>query len=297
MSVHDSPLWIILTLCSALCLAASDALVKKVVAGRNEYSIAWLRLLFAVPPLLLSLLFVEVPPLDWHFSAAFLLALPLEIAALILYVKALKVSPMSISLPFLSLTPLFLIFFSYVILREKLTVQGVLGIAAISLGSYVLNAHSARQGVLEPIKAIVQERGALFMIVTAFIYSITSALGKVAVVHSSAVFFGATYFIAVTICFTALKGKVGEQTRFRSLSPGDRIAIALSGLLYALMVLSHMVAISISKAAYMVALKRSSILMGVIMGIVFFRETRGGERFLGAVIMFAGIILIVLSNS
>lgn len=297
MLTYDSSLWILLTLCSAFFLASSDALVKKVVAGRNEYSIAWLRLLFTVPPLAISLLFAEAPPLDWKFFAAFLLALPLEIVALVLYVKALKVSPMSITLPFLSFTPLFLILFSYVILSETLTARGILGIAAISLGSYVLNAHSVRQGVLKPLKAIARERGALFMMATAFIYSITSALGKVAVLHSSAVFFGATYFIAVTVCFAALKGRVGDQTSFRSLTWGDRVSIALSGLLYALMVLSHMVAISISKAAYMVALKRSSILMGVIMGVVFFREKRGGERFLGALIMFAGIILIVMSHA
>lgn len=296
MLIFDSPLWILLTLCSAFCLAASDTLVKKVVAGRNEYSIAWLRLIFTTPLLAVCLIFAEIPALDWKFSVAFLLALPLEIVALILYVKALKVSPMSITLPFLSFTPLFLILFSYVILGETLTAQGVVGIAAISVGSYVLNAHSIRQGVMGPLRAIARERGALFMIATALIYSITSALGKVAVVHSSAVFFAATYFIAVTLCFTILKGRIGEQTRFRSLNVGERVAIIASGLLYAVMILSHMVAISMSKAAYMVALKRSSILMGVIMGIVFFREARGGERFLGALIMFVGIILIVFAH-
>src|SRR6266498_1188394 len=100
--------WIILTVVSAFSLATSDALTKKALSVHNEYLIAWLRLLLSLPILALSLFFVEIPDLSGGFYKAFVLALPLEILAMILYVKSLKVSPMSLTLPFLSLTPVFL---------------------------------------------------------------------------------------------------------------------------------------------------------------------------------------------
>ena len=51
-------MWIVLSLLTALSLATSDALTKKALVSRDEYFVAWIRLIFALPLLLLSLLFV-----------------------------------------------------------------------------------------------------------------------------------------------------------------------------------------------------------------------------------------------
>ena len=124
-------LWVLFALVSAFSLATSDALTKKALPLHNEYLIAWLRLLLSLPILLLSLLFIDLPSPDDDFFRAFLSALPLEILAIILYIKALKVSPLSLTLPFLSLTPIFLTVIPYLILksfgRGKMLAEGVIG--------------------------------------------------------------------------------------------------------------------------------------------------------------------------
>ena len=202
-------LWIYLSLLSALSLATSDTLAKKVVTVGNEYAVAWLRLLFSLPLLVASLFFIEIPPLDGPFFVAFFTALPLEVLAVFMYIKALRLSPMSLTLPFLSLTPVFLILFSYLILDEPVSLQGGTGIILVSAGGYLLHIHTLRRGVLEPVKAVLREKGSLFMMGVAFIYSFTSSLGKVAVVHSSPLFFGSTYFIAVTLCAAPFSFRLG----------------------------------------------------------------------------------------
>lgn len=287
---------IILSLSSALCLAISDALIKKAFSQVNEYDGAWLRLIFCLPLLLASLLFIDVPVLDRKFFISFGIALPLEILAMVLYIKALRISPLSLTLPFLSLTPLFLIIFSYLVLRESLSLRGVLGILCISAGGYMLNIHAAKKSFLEPLRAIMKERGSVYMIGVACIYSFTSALGKIGIVHSSPLFFGVTYFLVLTLAFTPLKKRFGRENILATLNGKTMMTLAFSGIAYAGMIVSHMLAISMSKAAYMIALKRSSILIGVVLGYVFFQESRVGQRFLGALIMFAGIVLIVLSQ-
>jgi drug/metabolite transporter (DMT)-like permease len=101
--------WVSLALISAFTLATSDALTKRTLARSNEYLVAWFRILFSIPLLLIIWLFIPVPKLDIEFYKAFAFALPLEIIAIIFYIKALRISPLSLTLPFLSLTPIFLL--------------------------------------------------------------------------------------------------------------------------------------------------------------------------------------------
>jgi len=195
-------MWIVYSLLTAFTLATSDALTKKALASRNEYHVAWMRLLFGMPLLLVSLLFIDIPPLDSTFWIAVCAALPLEIVALILYTRALKVSPISLSVPFLALTPVFLIVTSELIVGEKVSLQGIAGIILMAAGSYSLNLHRIREDLFAPFRAIWREKGSVMMVAVAFIYSFTSALGKLAIEHSSPIFFGAIYFFLLTIFFT-----------------------------------------------------------------------------------------------
>ena len=285
-------MWIIYALLTAFLLATSDAIAKKVLAVRDEYLVACMRLLFALPLFVITLLLIDVPSLDRIFWVSSSIALPLEIAAIILYVKALKVSPMSFSIPFLTLTPVFLVGISYFLLGEKISLIGGAGIILISAGGYMLNIHKAWGSPMEPLRAVLKERGVLMMIAVAFIFSMTSSLGKMAIEHSSPLFFGGFYFIMITLIFTPVaiwknKGKI-EITR------RDIVPLSLAGITYFLMIIFHMVAISLTQVAYMISVKRMSIFFSIMYGYLIFRERDIRERVLGSIVMFAGFLLIVL---
>jgi drug/metabolite transporter (DMT)-like permease len=287
-------LWILFALISAFTLATSDALTKKALSVHNEYLIAWLRLLFSLPLLIGALFFIPVPPLDNHFYRAFLTALPLEIVAIIFYIKALKVSPLSLTLPFLSLTPVFLIIVSYIILGEKVSVIGALGVLFIAVGGYTLNIKEFKKGVFEPFIAIKKEKGSIFMIIVALIYSFTSSLGKRAIEHSSPIFFGATYITLLVIVLTPIalyKGRDELRAIFRN---GAIKSTILPGMLQSIMIISHMIAMSMTKVAYMISVKRLSLLIGIFYGYLFFNESGIRERMLGTILMLTGFVLIVL---
>lgn len=287
-------MWVIYSLLTAFFLATSDALTKRALRSRNEYLVAWARLAFAMPILIATFIFVEIPALDRTFWTATACALPLEITAIILYTKALKVSPISLTMPFLALTPMFLIVTSGLIVGEHVTPAGFAGIIVMALGSYLLNLHRIRHALLEPFRAIGREKGAVLIIIVAFIYSITSALGKLAIEHSSPIFFGSFYFILVAGLFTPVA----------LLKQGGRIPIARSdiralipiGITYALMILLHMTAMSLTNVAYMISIKRTSLLFSVIYGHLMFSEERIPERALGAAVMLAGFVILVLGR-
>jgi drug/metabolite transporter (DMT)-like permease len=286
-------IWVPLSLLCAFALATSDALTKKVLTRRNEYLAAWFRLVFSLPFLLIILTFVPVPHVDAVFYTAFILSIPLEIAAMILYIKALSVSPLSLTLPFLSLTPVFLIVVSYVILGEKVSFQGILGIMVLAAGGYTLHLHEIRNGILMPLKSIQREKGSLLMIVVAIIYSVTGSLGKMAIEHSSPLFFGAAYFSVITVLFGPFALWMGRQETKQFFSSGCYKKLFLPGLFYSIMIVSHMVALSLAKVAYMISVKRMSLVIGVLYGYFLFRERNIAERLLGACLMLIGFIVIV----
>ena len=287
-------MWIVYSLLTALSLATSDALTKRELASRDEYFVAWARLVFALPVLIISLLFVEIPSLDRTFWTATICALPLEITAVILYTKALKVSPISVTVPFLALTPLFLIVMSYIVLGEKVSLTGSIGICLMAAGSYVLHIHKVSQNVFEPFRAILSDKGSVMMIAVAFIFSITSSLGKMAIEHSSPVFFGSFYFILVTLLFTplALHRNRGEM----AITKKDIIPLSSIGITYSMMIMFHMTAMSMVNVAYMISVKRTSLLFSIIYGCFLFKEERISEKAAGGIIMLAGFVMIVFSK-
>jgi drug/metabolite transporter (DMT)-like permease len=292
-------LWALLALTAAFTLATSDALTKKALASHDEYIVAWLRLVFSLPLLVVSFLFIPVPELDSNFYAAFLLAVPLEILSIVLYIKALRLSPLSLSLPFLALTPVFLIFVSYLILGEKVSLWGGMGILLIASGGYTLNIQKIKAGIGEPLRAITKEKGSIMMIGVALIYSVTGPLGKMAIEHSSPLFFGTTYFIVLTLLFTPIalyKGRrYYQRPEGRKIRREAVLSSFLPGIFYSFMVASHMIAISLANVAYVISVKRISIIIGVLFGYLFFKEKNIRERLLGATLMFIGFVIIIVA--
>jgi drug/metabolite transporter (DMT)-like permease len=287
--------WVLLSLISAFSLATSDAFVKKSLQRGDEYLVALSRLLFTLP-LLFILLVTPVPALDKTCYWAFFTALPLELFTIVLYTRALKLSPMSLTLPFLSLTPLSLILISYLLLGEKVSLRGAIGIFLIAAGSYVLNIGKVRKGLFEPFRVITKEKGPLLMIAVALLYGITSALGKMAIEHSSALFFAATYSLGICITFAPLAVLRGKGNLRTVTSGGNLRNLVLSGLFNAVMMITHMLAMKLTNVAYMISVKRTSLLIGVLYGHLFFKEEKVGERMSGAVLMFAGFVLIVTAQ-
>ena len=283
--------WFIYAFVCAISLATADALSKKVLDDNTDpYIVAWVRTGYATPFIAVIIPFIDIPTLDGVFYIAMFLSIPLDIIALLLYMKAIKVSPLSLTLPFLSLTPVFLIGTSYVILGEKPDKSGFIGIILVVIGSYLLNVHTISRGVFEPFKAIAKEQGSVLMIVVAFVFSIGVCFGKIAVQHSNPAFFSVIYiFLLSLFLFIVVSFK---SKHFLSKSISRPVPFVFIGMLIAIMIITHLKAISLIEVSYMISVKRLSILIGVIYGAMFFKETNIKERFLGAAVMVSGIILI-----
>jgi drug/metabolite transporter (DMT)-like permease len=283
-------LWCFLSLLAAVSLATSDALTKKFFSHLSAYEMGLIRLTYALPWLLGALFFIPWTKPDTVFYICLACGLPLEALAFYCYMKAIKVSPLSMSLPFLAFTPIFVILTGRLLLGETINFAGFSGIVLIVAGSYFLNLSHIQTGILEPFKAVFKEPGSRLMLLVSFIYSITATVGKLGIIHSNPYVFAVIYFVVFTFLMVSFLPIVP------GVNPRNLIRMPLHGLILgatvSLMIFSHMLAISQVQAAYMLSLKRTSFLFGVLYGAWWFKEEKIRERLTGAVIMILGVFLI-----
>lgn len=284
--------WFFLAFLAAISVATSDALTKHYLSKLNKFEMAAARQAFAVPYLFVVLLLIPVPHLDATFFLSLGIALPLEVIALLFYVRALQVSPLSLTVPFLAFTPAFLILAGWIVLEERLSSLGILGVMAVTAGGYILNIGEVSKGILGPFRAVAHERGSWMMLVVSLLYSVTAALGKKAVEHSSPLFFACIYFLILgTLMPLAFffSGRLRLYNLREIVKPGLVLGLTMS-----VMIVGHMLSISKIEAAYMIAVKRTSILFSIIYAAYFFHETNLKQRFYGALIIVTGVAIIAM---
>ena len=276
----------------AFLFALRNVFLKKVLAENNVLVISFGLYLISFIILSPLLAIINVPELDKTFWIAVIILLPLETAAILLYLKAIKISPLSSCVPFTALTPLFLILTAFLILKELPDKSGIIGIFLVVFGAYSLNIHKSKSGWLGPIKSILEEKGSLLMILVAFIFSLTSILGKIAINHSDFIFFSIFYFILLTPVLFLLS-LITAKSNFHQILKNKKF-IFLGGLCFAISLLLHNLAITMTIVPYFISIKRTSIIFNVILGAIIFKEKNIREKLLGSIIMIIGIMFISL---
>ena len=286
--------WIIPALFTALFSASQDAWVKHHFSMRSTYEMMAYPMVYSLPLFCLTLPFVAVPEIDRVFLVYVTLSIPVNGVGLLLHMRAIQISPLSLTLPYLAFTPVFIFFTGFVILGEIPTGWGVLGVCIIVTGSYVLNIDPKVLSPLAPLKAFGREKGSKVMLLVALIYSLGAVAGKMAILHSSVMFFTVSFFVSLNICFITGMLFLGK-VHLRGLLHSPVKGMISGGLLFAHAV-CHGWAISLTQTVYMIAVKRMSILFGIIYGGLFFRERHLHYRLIGAGLMVAGATLVTLKG-
>jgi drug/metabolite transporter (DMT)-like permease len=288
--------WLALSLICAFCLASSDAAAKHWLRSAGARELVVIRL--GLSGLLLTpwVLTFDLPELPLPFWAWIFLIVPLEIAAMLLYMKAIRDYPLALTVPYLAFTPALVVATGWFVLDEKVDGPGLLGILLIVSGSWLLNFEKydrlTLRTLLGPLRAILVNPGSRLMLATAAIYAITSVGGKSAMQWMPPEQFGAFYFAllgSVTLLLFGLTHPASLRVRRHGLGP----LLIVAGLM-AVMVVTHFMALAQVEAAYMIAVKRTSLLFGILYGALLFGERHLGRHLIAGVLMVAGVAAISL---
>ncbi|MDH3888017.1 MAG: DMT family transporter [Gammaproteobacteria bacterium] len=288
--------WISLTLLSAFFLATADSLSKRYLSHYRPGELVLVRFGVAGMLLLPLLLWEPWPPLPPVFWGWMAVAMPLELVAMWLYMQAIRSSPLSLTLPYLAFTPAFNTLTAYLVLGETVTLSGFSGILLIVFGAWLLNLQATQNGsglnILAPFRAITRERGSRLMLMVAALYSLTSVTGKGALLHVTPAFFGPFYFVALgTASLLLFASRDVSSWRALGRHPWAHLAI---GACMSAMVVAHFYAIEHIEVAYMIAVKRTSLLFGMLYGAWLFKETGLLKNLVAGMLMVLGVFLIVM---
>ena len=249
--------------------------------------------MYLIPLIIFSpVLFFTELRFNYQFFEAIFISGLINITATILYHRALFKADISVVIPLLSFTPLFLLFLSPLIVGEFPDSWGLIGTLLIVAGSYLLNINLKKQNVFSPLKSLIKEKGTRYMLIVAFIWAISANFDKRGIEASSIyqyIFFINLFVTLGTTIFVFSKRKISLP----ALKAEYKNLVAV-GILTSAVFFVHMTAITLTLVVYVVSIKRTGGMISVFLGYFIFKEKNIRQRFLGSAIMFAGVLLIIL---
>ena len=287
--------WFYLAIICALSLALADAYTKKYFLNNHGIDILLVR--FSLPgivllPFTLSFSIADLPSAFFHHM---LLLVPLEITAMWLYVVAIRDAPLHLTLPYLAFTPVFNILTGYLVLGEVISLKGCAGILLIVIGGYLLNLDQLKKvdsHIFSPFTAIYKLKGSRLMLIAAAIYSLTSVIGKRAMSDLPPEIFGSYYYIIVgmTLLLAVL---ITQPKRLQLITKQPKRNMVVGGLM-AIMAITHFLAIAQVEVAYMIAVKRTSLIFGMLLGAWMFKDMITRQHMLAGILMITGVFFILI---
>jgi uncharacterized membrane protein len=230
---------------------------------------------------------------------AFLIYLAIDVAfiacAQLLLMRALQISPMSLCIPFMAFTPVFLIGTGYVVLGELPSGIKLLGVGLIVIGSLVMHRRLFATGWTAPLQAIVKEKGSRYILLVAFILAITNPIEKQLILMSDPMTPAFAYGVGLAVFFGVLAwarhadcGVVMRKTPHWAILAGVLDAAALLLQYFTITYLAIVITISI---------KRAGIVLAILAGWLIFKEREITDKLIAASVMVGGVVIFYLPLS
>lgn len=237
---------------------------------------------------------VHLPPAETYFVYLSIDVLLVSIANLLLF-RALQVSPLSLCIPFMAFTPIFLIPTGFVILGELPPDVKLLGVLLVFIGSVLMHRRLFAVSWAAPVTALIKEPGCRYILAVALIFSLTNPienkLVEITDVYTQACAFG----IGLSVFFVVLT--LAKRDSFQGALQGNMIWLPLAGALDAISLLLQYASYHYLDVVIAVSIKRAGIVLAVLFGWLFFKESGIRDKGIASSVMLAGMLIIYLPLS
>lgn len=293
MSVPLLPL--LLVVASSLCWAGFDLLRKFLVHEMQPVALVFL-LTVGSAPLFLAWMLADgwVPPAAGYWTPA-LASVVLNVFANLFLLEGMRIVPLSVSVPLLSLTPVFAALLAVPMLGERPSLAAAGGILMVIAGAIWLHwqPRPAAPRVEQDRERRRHLQGGVLVALTALLWAMTIPLDKLALARAAAPLHGAVLNggVAAGVLLVLLgRGRLGELAGVRRV-PG---LFVLSLIVSCLALGLQLLALPLIFVGTIETLKRGiGNFMAMISGWFFFRETVTVPKVLALAVMAAGVGLIL----
>lgn len=289
-------MWQALAGTCAFAYALQNVLVR--AAGNRGVPRPWILLaMFTVAVAPLGIVFLLAGPHGYRADFPTWLGFSLlgNVFAFYGYVRALEAAEVSLVAPLLSLSPMFMLLTSWLILSEFPDTPGLLGVLVVVAGTYAL-ASDPGQGWVDPLRRLWRNPGCRWGLGVSVVWSVTANVDKLAVRASSPLAYAFWFHAGMTLLLLGLLSPaLRGSTAGRGVgTPKRLLALAGIGIFQALLAGTQMYAILLTDVTYVIAVKRSGMLLSVLLGGWLLGERHLGRRFLASLVILAGLMGVML---
>jgi len=217
-----------------------------------------------------------------------------NLVASVAFVAAVRASPLSLTIPMLSLTPVLSSIVAWLFLDERPGALQLAGIFAVVAGALVLQSGTVRGGPMTWARSLLAERGARWMLGVAALWSVSGVLDKVGLAYAEVPPHGALQALVIgfsLLGFLAIRGRLSDLGRARARPLALFAAVVTSALAVGLQYL----AILVWYVSFVEATKRAvGLVASVGVGRMAFGEPVTPGKVSGVALMTVGVVAIVL---
>ncbi len=288
-------LWLPYALFSALVLASRRTYEKSLTNSFGNFSLGFIVQSFSLLPTLSLFFFFPIPDdfmhLPWRFWW------PLLIIWFVLYpiqtyflYRGLREGELSQTAPMVALMPVFNIVSSFVLLGERPSFFGLIGIGTIVLGTYLLLTDGVKKEHSQKFNKAV-----LYTIIATLCVAIGSTLDKISITVSTPVFYSFINTLGASLVFLVLMHIYRQRDdipkMMRRFWP-----FTLLGIFQALLYTAKMFAFSLGPTSYVVAVLSSGFLFTALFGILFMKEKVSLKKVSSFFLFVLGIVFITMAS-
>lgn len=284
--------WLIPALGASLTNSFHNIFIKKQTGSLDPFYVSWIRSLW-ITILLLPLIFIFPAETTKLFWIVLVLRGVLDSVATVLYVRAISYTDLSLALPLITLTPLFIFILEKVFLHTQFSLVGTCGVILVVVGIYLLNLKKGAS-FFSPIKHVYDNPGSRLMFCVSVLWSITSTIHGVAIRETNPYFYAGISSLSIILILTLYMFISGRGKGLGFYTTHAFSTNASAGVFGATAQMLQFVAQGLAPATYVIAIKRMSVVFSSILATIFLKEPFS-KRILPTLLSVLGVILIGIS--
>ncbi len=199
---------------------------------------------------------------------------------------------MSMCIPFMAFTPVFLIPMGYIVVGELPSSVKLVGVCLIVVGSLVMHRRLFAEGWTAPVRAVIREKGSRYILLVAFILSLTNPIEKRLILMSDPITQAFAYGLGLCVFFALLAWKRRADCRVVLRDAAGWTVLA--GVMDAAALLLQLFTFSYLAVVITISIKRAGIVLAVLAGWLIFREREIADKLIAASVMLGGVLILYL---
>jgi drug/metabolite transporter (DMT)-like permease len=292
--------WFVLAFTSAVFSALSTLAEKKSLFSMDaldfSYIVSIITLVFSVP-------FFIVAPVQQDITISLVILFiktVLSAAAFLFVMLSIKNLELSEALPLLAISPGLVAVLAFFFVGDVLSVLEWVGIFLIVIGTYVLELKKNDVNILAPFKTLFKSSKYGYVLGAVALFTVTSLMDRILLKGYKLppytfMAYQQLFYGIIFLCIVLFKRK-SAVTSFKFISKETWLLILAVAVFTVVYRYTQIAAVKLAPVGLVLAVKRLSILIAIIIGGKLFNEQNLMRRAFAALIIVAGISMLVSSG-